>query len=152
MAMAAALLSGGTLCSKTNAADAGARPYRERAQWLQLAKEKLGLTEDQVEKIKAELVAEKDTLKALVTNLHEAHIAVREAIQAPGANETTVRAAAAKAGSAEADLAVERLKLYGRISPILRAEQLDKLKQMRSRLDDLIDRAIDRAGQRLTSQ
>jgi Spy/CpxP family protein refolding chaperone len=149
---AAALMVGGILAPKAQAAEPAPRPQAHRGQWLERVKDKLGLTDEQIQKIKAELVAEKQPLKDLISNLHQSRIALREAIQAPDANETTVRAAAAKVATVEADLAVERLKLYARISPILTSEQLEKLKEFRTRLDEAIDRVIERVDQRLSSE
>jgi len=152
IATAAALLAGGNPLPKSLAAEPAPRPTDSRGHWLERAKDKLGLSDDQIQKIKSELVAEKETLKDLVSNLHQARMELRGAIQAPGATETTVREAAAKVATVEADLAVERLKLYGRIRPILTSDQLEKVKQFRDRLDDAVDRAIDRLAQRLSSE
>jgi Spy/CpxP family protein refolding chaperone len=148
MSVAAALGAVGAVSTKAQpaAGPGAARPLR--GQLLEKAKEKLSLTEDQVARIKAELGTEKETLKALIGQLHDAKVSLREAIQAAGATEASVRAAAAKVGAAEADLAVERFKLYGRINPILTDDQREKVKQMQSQLDDFLDGAINRLGER----
>ena len=112
--------------------------------------EKLDLTPGQKAEIKTILGVEKDVLKALVTRMHDARIAERSAIQAPDANETSVRAAAAKVAAAEADLAVERMKVYGKISPVLTDEQHRKLSELMQRADDFTDASIDRIGGRLS--
>jgi Spy/CpxP family protein refolding chaperone len=138
------------LLPNSRAAESNLARHTPRAEWLVRAKEKLGLTDAQVDKIKTELRAEKDTLKALVSDLHDARVSVREAIQASNATESSVRAASAKVAAAEADLAVERLKLYSRISPILTTDQLEKLKELREHLDAAVDRAIDRIGERIS--
>ena len=87
-------------------------------------------------------------MTGLLSQLHEARVGLREAIQAADANETTVRAASAKVASVEADLAVERLKLYGRISPILTAEQRDQVMEFQTKLDDFVDNIIRHLGER----
>jgi Spy/CpxP family protein refolding chaperone len=106
-------------------------------------------SDEQVAKLKAELTGEKDTLRSLIFALHTARIALREAIQAPDANETSVRAASAKVAVAEADLAVERLKLYSKIGPILTEEQREKVKVFQAKIDDFLDTAINRIGEHL---
>ena len=152
IAVAVALGAGGLVVFKAHAAERsfGGRPMR--GQFLERAKEKLGLTDDQVSQIKAQLLAEKDNLKGMIAKLRAARVGLREAIQASDATETSVRAASAKVAVAEADLAVERLKLFGKISPILTDEQRDKVKEFQSKLDDFVDGAISRIGERLGSQ
>ena len=146
--MAAGLLAaGGLITIKANAAEKPALNRGSRGQFLERAKEKLGLTDEQVTKIKAELKGEKGTLTELLSRLHEARANLREVIQATDATETSVRAASAKVAAVEADLAVERLKLYGRISPILTAEQREKVVEFQSRLDEFLDNRINRLGE-----
>jgi Spy/CpxP family protein refolding chaperone len=146
----AALCAGG-IWVKATAAEAAAPRRPLRAQVLEKAREHLGLTEEQISKIKAELSAEKDSLKELVLKLHETRVALREAIQSEKATESAVRAAAAKVGAVQADLAVECFKLYGRIHPILTPEQREKVKQFQGRIDDFIEGAVNRLGERLGS-
>src|SRR6202044_1803182 len=95
--------------------------------FLAHAKSKLGISDDQVARIKTVLSTDKDPLMKLLTNLHDAQVHLRETIQKPGAAETEIRTAAANVASVEADLAVERTKLYGSLSPILSAGQLEKI-------------------------
>ncbi len=152
IAVAAALGASGLVVLKARAADRATSGRPVRGQFLERAREKLGLSDDQVSQIKAQLLAEKDNLKTLISKWHDARIGLREAIQASDATEASVRAASAKVAAAEADLAVERLKLYGKISPILTADQLDKVKEFQSNIDDFLDGAISRIGDRLASQ
>ena len=121
--MAAGLAAGGLNVPTSRGAESASARHALREHVLERVKEKLGLTDEQIEKIKAELKADKDTLKSEVTQLHQARVGLRAAIQAADATETSVRAAAAKVAAAEADFAVERFKLYGKINPILTAEQ-----------------------------
>lgn len=150
--MAAGLVAGELCVFKAHAQERVAGQGRFRGQLLERAKEKLGLTEEQIAKIKTELKVEKETLHDLVSKLHEARVGLRSAIQAPDANETTVRTASAKVAEVEANLAVERLKLYSRISPILTPEQRDQVKQFQSRIDDFLDNAINRVSERLSTE
>ena len=55
----------------------------------------------------------------------------------------------AKVAAVEADIAVERMKLAGRISPILTADQKEKIKAFEAKIDDLVDTLINRVGERL---
>jgi protein CpxP len=108
---------------------------------------KLNLTDDQKKQIKAVLVADKGTLKGLFSQLHEARQNLRGAIRASDANEADVRAASAKVAGVEADFAVERMKLYGRIAPILTDEQRRKLADFEQQVDNLVSRALARSGE-----
>ncbi|MCX8091907.1 MAG: Spy/CpxP family protein refolding chaperone [Verrucomicrobiae bacterium] len=115
---------------------------------LRRAAEKLALTAEQRAAIKDALVAEKDALKDLLIRLHDARKGLREAIRAQDATEASVRAAAARVAAVEADLAVARLKLHQRISPILTAEQREQVAKWEARLDERIARALARIGER----
>jgi hypothetical protein len=53
------------------------------------------------------------------------------------------------AGAVEADLAVERARLYGRIGPSLTAGQLAMVAGFQERMDDYVDGAIAVFGKRL---
>ena len=140
----ATVIAAGGLSSTTLAADAAAGPVRPRM--LQRIGEKLNLTGDQKAQIKSIFRSERDTLAPLLAALHEARENLRAAIRASDANETSVRAASAKVAAAEADLAVERMKLYGKIAPILTDEQKQQLAEMQQRADDFVDNVIARIG------
>lgn len=114
--------------------------------FFQRLAQRLNLTDDQKAQIKTILRSEKDTLKPLLGQLHSARQNLRAAIQASDANETTVRAASAKVAAAEADLAVERMKIYGKIAPILTDEQRRQISELQQRADAFADRAIAGAG------
>ena len=154
IAAAAALTVGGVIAFEARATETDSGTVRRpfHGQFLQRAKEKLGLTDDQVAQIKSQLAPEKDTLKALITKLHEARVGLREAIQAPDATEASVRAASAKVASVQADLAVERLKLFGKLSPILTPEQREKVKRFQARLDQLLNKATKKFGEKGSSE
>ena len=148
IATAAAIIAGGLTSAPaqdTNSA-AGTRPGR--GQILQRIAKKLNLTDDQKSQIKAVLGGEKDTLKSLFGQLHDARKNLRAAIHAGDANETAVRAASAKVASVEADLAVERMKLYGKIAPILTDQQRRKIADFEQRFDNVVGGAIARMDER----
>ena len=145
---AAAIIAGGFIFSTSLAADnPEASPLR--GQMFQRLAERLDLTADQKAQIKTILADEKDALKSLLGQLHDARTVLREAIQAGDANESSVRAASAKAASVEADMAVERMKLFSKISPVLTAEQRQKIDGFAQRADDFADSLIARLGEGL---
>jgi Spy/CpxP family protein refolding chaperone len=113
---------------------------------LQRLGDKLNLTADQRTQIKAVLVADKDTLAPLLSSLHEARVGLRTSIRAGDATEASVRAASAKVAAAEADLAVERMKLYAKIAPILTDAQRQQLAELEQRADEFVDNVITRIG------
>jgi Spy/CpxP family protein refolding chaperone len=145
--LAAALVAGGLITIKSLAADnspAAATPLR--GQILQRIAEKLSLTGGQKSQIKTILAGEKDTLQNLLGQLHDARKNLRAAIQAGDANESSVRAASAKVAGAEADLAVERMKLYGKIAPVLTDGQRRQIADFTQRANDFVGNAIANIG------
>jgi len=146
--LAAALAVGGFIYQANAFERPG--PGRTRGAFLQRAAEKLDLTETQKAQIKAELKAEKDTLKQLLAHLHDARQELRDTIRASNATEASVRAASAKVADVQADLAVERLKLHGKIAPILTEEQKARIAEFEARVDDFVTDALERIGERLT--
>jgi Spy/CpxP family protein refolding chaperone len=149
IATAAAIFAGGLTTGKTFAAENSATATPVRGPIFQRITERLNLTDAQRAQIKTVLAGEKDSLKPLLGQLHDARKNLREAIQSGGANETAVRAASAKVAAVEGDLAVERMKIYGKISPILTDEQRRQISEFEQRMDDLADSVIAHVGERL---
>jgi len=150
LTLAAALAAGGVITVPTQAATPDNRaPGARQTHLRQRAHEALGITPEQKQQIRAMLRQEKDTLLPLARQLHEARVALRRAIRAQDATETSVRAAAAQVAALEADLAVERFELFGKLSPMLTAEQHEKLETFQTKIDDFVDAAIDRLGERM---
>jgi Spy/CpxP family protein refolding chaperone len=155
--MAAAVAVGGGMLVKAHATDTNdvagmTAPRLGRGLLLGRLRSQLGLTHEQITTIKADLAADRTTLTTLTTllsSLHEARINLRETIRKPGATEEDIRAASARVASVEADLAVERAKLYGKISPVLTPEQLAKMDELQQRADDRVDGAIAGFGRRI---
>jgi Spy/CpxP family protein refolding chaperone len=143
--LAAALVAGGIITTKTLAADNSATAPAHGRFWERLA-DKLNLTGDQRTQIKTVITGEKDTLAPLLGALHDARKNLRTAIRASDANEASVRAASAKVAAAEADLAVERMKLYGKIAPILTDAQRQQLAGLQQHADEFVDNVIARIG------
>lgn len=146
LTVATALNIVGLMTTPALAADANAPAH---GRFFQRIAQRLNLTDDQKAQIKTILRSEKDTLKPLLGQLHAARENLRAAIRASNANETTVRAAAARVAAGEADLAVERMKIYGKIAPILTDEQRQQISDVEQNADDFTDRAIARASDRL---
>ena len=150
--MAAAIIVGGITVSRIQAAQSAGPFAQHRAALRSRLIEKLGLTEEQVAKIKAELRAEKDTLTSLLKRLHDAHEQLRSTIQQDGVTEDAVRAAASRVAEVQADIAVERAKLHGKISPILTEDQLAQMNEFQQKVDAFLDRAIETIGERLAAE
>jgi len=146
--LAAALNAGGWMATPSLAAD-GVAPATPRERIARRVAEKLNLTDEQKARIKAILSGEKDTLMPLLSQLHDARTGLRAAIHASDANETAVRAAAARVAAVEGDLAVERMKIYGKIAPILTDEQRRQIADFEQRADDFVDSVLARIGERL---
>lgn len=152
IAMAAAVVVGGVMMVQAQNTGTGAgvgRPGLGQGRLLARIADRLDLTTDQRAKIKAVLAGERETLKGLTTSLHQARTALRSAIQSGNASENEVRGASAKVAAVEADLAVERAKIYGRIRPMLTAAQLERIGEAQQRVDELVDGAIVAFNQRL---
>jgi Spy/CpxP family protein refolding chaperone len=147
LTLAAALGAGGLFAIKAHAENAG--PRRSRGALLQKAREHLGITDAQAAQIRDVLKGERETLANLARELHAAHAGLRDTIQKDGSTEADVRAASAKLAKVQADMAVERHKLFGTIKPILTPEQLERLAKMQDKLDDFVDGAISRIEERL---
>jgi len=143
MALAALLNLSGGLTTTSLGADAAVSTH---GGYIHRLAQRLNLTDDQTAQIKTILRSERDTLRPLIGQLHTARINLRAAIQAADANETTVRAASAQVAAVEADLAVERMKIFAKIAPILTDEQRQQLSELEQRADDFADQAIARAG------
>ena len=146
--LAAALNLGGWMATPSLAAD-GAVPASPRGRISQRIAQKLNLTDDQKAQIKAVLSSEKDVLMPLLGRLHDARKALCAAIHASDANETSVRAAAAKVAAVEGDLAVERMKIYGKIAPLLTDEQRRQIADFEQRADNFVDGVLARISERL---
>lgn len=144
---AATLVAGGLIVLNAHAAEKGEGAQHRRfggGQLLERAKEKLGLSEDQVSQIKTVVGGQRENIADLVARFRDARVGLRDAIQAKDATEESVRAAAAKVAAVESDMAVQRLKLSREISPILTDEQRTKFVELQSHIDGLIESGIGR--------
>jgi len=108
IAMAAAVAVGGFTVIKAQATPAARRFAQRHGALVARVKEQLGLTDEQLGRIRAELRLEKETLTGLLKRLRSTRAELRDTIQQQGATEEMVRAASAKVAEVEADMAVER--------------------------------------------
>jgi len=106
---------------------------------------RLDLSEDQKARVKTLREAERPKLAPLTQASMQARRALGESIHAPAFDEQAIRAAAAKLGVAEGDLAVERAQLASRIRGVLTPAQQ---KQMESLRQQFLDRRQERQDQR----
>ena len=143
--LAAAILTGGLITYKAFAAG-GTSPVPQHGQMLRRLADKLDLSAEQRTQIRAIIAGDKDTLKSLLNQLHEARVDLRTAIRADQPTEANVRAAATQVAGVEADLAVERMKLYGKIRPVLTDAQRAKISALEQNFDGLADSLIARIG------
>jgi Spy/CpxP family protein refolding chaperone len=145
--LAAVLNLGGLLTTTSLGADTAAPAH---GRFLQRIAQRLNLTDDQKAQIKAVFRAEKSTVINLRTQLLAVRENLRATIQAPDTNETAVRAASAQVAVVEANLAVERMKIFAKIAPILTDEQRQQLSDLEQRVDAFRESAINRMGDRLS--
>jgi Spy/CpxP family protein refolding chaperone len=90
----------------------------------------LDLSDAQKSQVHAILEDEHPKLAPLFEASMKAHHALEQAIHAPSFDESAIRAAAAQAGIAEADLAVEKGRLASRIRAVLTPEQQKQMEAL----------------------
>ena len=150
IAAAVLLMAGGAFVYESQAAKTGALGSgRFHGLIAQRIAEKLDLNEDQVAQIKKVRNEEKDVVLSKLSDLHQARVEMRGVIQQSSngkVDERAVRAVSAKVAAIESDLAVERAKVYAKISPILTKEQHDKVTEFQKRIDDNIDWFLKNVG------
>ena len=147
--LAVLLMAGGVFVYESQAAKTGALGSgRFHDLIAQRIAEKLGLSDDQISQIKKVRNEEKAYVLGRLSDLHKARVEMRGVIQQSSGkvDEKAVRAAHAKVAAVESDLAVERAKIYAKISPILMPEQLDKVKEFQNRKDENVDWFLKNIG------
>ena len=143
--LAAVWTASGGLTTNAQAADPTASAPTS-ARWPQRLATELHLTADQRLQIRAVFAGERSTWAPLLVAAQEARKNLRSAIRAGDSSESSVRAASARVATAAADLAVERMRLYGKIAPILTDAQRRQLADRQRRADGALDRLIARLG------
>jgi Spy/CpxP family protein refolding chaperone len=147
LTLAAALGVGGLFALNAGAQAVGQR--RAPRAMMQRAKQYLGLTDAQAAQIRSIVQNDRKNLSDLARAIHDGRAKLRDTIQNETASEADVRAASADLAKAQANMAVERHKLSGKIKPILTPGQLTKLAQIQERVDAFVDGAIDTFEQKL---
>jgi len=134
-----ALTAGGLVSLQAQDA-AGAPRWRQRS-WA-TAQKKIGLTDEQIAKIKAELRPEKEALTTLSLRLHDARIALRATVQKAGAHGGGRSRRRRQDGRGRGDLAVLKAACMRVSRRLLTPEQLDKI-QRRAAKDGRVSRHDD---------
>jgi len=112
-------------------------------------KKGLGLTDDQIAKIKEAIRPDREALASLAQKQRDARQALRAVALRDDASEADIRSAATAAGSAAADFAVLRAKVRAKVRPLLTQEQLDKIAAHRKQVDKRAEMVFNRAVERL---
>ena len=139
------LAVGGLFVVNSRAAQTAQSTDNTNGKLRERIKERLNLTDDQIAQIKSQLKSEKSNITSLMSRLRDARSNLRTEMQKSDATESSVRAASAQVAAVQADIAVERVKLRAKITPILTPEQRAKLDQMKADIGQLVKRAINRA-------
>ena len=106
----------------------------------------LGITDAQRQQIRAILRDALPTLKPLVESIMRERQALRTAIQRSPIDETAIRAQSAKVAAVEADIAVERARLFQKIQPVLTPEQLQRIHEIEASMHKKIGGKLARFG------
>lgn len=102
--------------------------------------QQLDLSDDQKARLREQLLAAGPVMQPLIEQSMEAHRGLAEAIHADAFDAKAVRKAADAWGTAEANLAVERARLFSSLrQDILTDDQKQTLEQMKERMHDHID-------------
>jgi len=107
--------------------------------------QRLDLTDEQNEKIKAIHNANKEKMEAAQKAITEATKALHEAV-AEGTDEATIRAAGTKLGNAVSEQAVLGATTITSIKKVLTDEQLTKLKEFQEKMKDRIGKFREMMG------
>jgi Spy/CpxP family protein refolding chaperone len=113
--------------------------------------QKLDLTPDQIQQIRAVFAAHKAELAAELAAVKAARESQFDAIHAATYDEAAIRSAAAQVGQAETALAVTRGKLVSEIRPLLTPDQQAQAQQMLAAAKARVEGFLDKIRQRLQS-
>ena len=103
---------------------------RGQGNMLMRALDRLDLSDEQQEALKALLEDNRESVEANREQLHEARTALREAMQAETVDLNAVRTLADKVGAVETEAAVFRASMKNQIMEILTEEQRAELQEM----------------------
>lgn len=111
--------------------------------WAGRMVERLGLSDEQRDRIRAIHEGYRDAAEPLMETLKSARQELGEQIHADLFDETAIRASAGRVAAAEADLAVLRARIASDVHQVLTPEQLAEARELRERMHDF---AGDRHG------
>lgn len=127
------------------ATPAQAAPFGVGGKVVRLVKS-LDLTDQQKDEIKAILKSHQTTVAALLTGEKAARENLRSAIQQPTVNQTAVRQASTVVARLDADLAVERARIYSEIyavlTPTQRADLAAGIKDLQESVHDAVESIV----------
>ena len=108
----------------------GGRHAAPAARWDYLS-ERLSLSDSQRDEIRGILKESFDSNRPLAERSADARRLLHDSVMAERVDESAIRKAAAAAGDAEADLAVARARVHGKIRSVLSPEQIRVLDEER---------------------
>lgn len=101
--------------------------------------ERLDLSSEQRDQIRDIRESYRDQTEALMDSVRAARLELHDSIHAELFDESAVRAAAARVGEVEADLAVVRAQIANDIRQVLTPEQVAEALELRERMRDSTD-------------
>lgn len=113
--------------------------------------ERLDLTPQQIEQIRAILASHKAELTAELARIKEARTHQFETIHADAFDESAIRAAGRAVGQAETELAVTRGKIVSEVRTVLTPEQQTEAKEMLADARAFVESFLERLRERLQS-
>ncbi len=96
------------------------------------AKEKLGLSDDQVTQIKSVIEANKANFETQKANTQDAMEAIKAVMQNPGASDDDIRSSSTHMANVKADGMILAKSMKNEINAILTDEQIQKIEEMKS--------------------
>lgn len=109
----------------------------------------LDLTDTQREQVRQLLDQQREATQPLHEKAMAARKALREAIEADTVNEALIRQRSAEVAAIEADLAVAEAHLRQSVLQVLTAEQQQKLRELRSRMQERMEERLQNRQSRL---
>lgn len=110
--------------------------------------DRLRLSDRQETRLKEVFRKNRPEGRTIVTNLIQEKRELRDLVRFGNADETAIRAEAAKVAKLQADLAVNRAQMFKQLRAILTPEQIDKFKTIQQERDARIDRFRERMAER----
>ena len=113
---------------------------------LKQLKEKLNLTDDQMQKIRAIMQAHRDEIAAALTTLNDKHKALLAAVRADPVDEAAIKAAANGMGDAIGNASILRAKIRQEVLAVLTPEQRAQIDEALDAVQQNRDQAVGEIG------